>query len=122
MSARNGVHAPVDAVPRNAARTREPLIDAATLAIELGVSRAFVYEHAAALGALKLGGGPRARLRFDPVAARDALACYSGERSQALIASAGAGSEPKAASRGGRRPLRRPELLPDRPRRKAASA
>ena len=34
---------------------RAPLVDAAALAAELGVSRDYVYEHAAELGALRLG-------------------------------------------------------------------
>jgi len=50
-----------------------PLVDAATLAGLLGVSRAYVYEHATDLGALRLGDGPRARLRFDPDRARAGL-------------------------------------------------
>lgn len=56
-------------------RLEEPgLIDAAELALRLGVTRSWVYEHAAELGALKLGGGERARLRFDPERALAALA------------------------------------------------
>lgn len=39
-------------------------IDAATLARELSVERDWVYEHAAELGAIRLGG-VRGRLRFD---------------------------------------------------------
>ena len=45
----------------------EALIDAAEVARRLGVSREYVYDHAAELGAERLGTGPRARLRFDPV-------------------------------------------------------
>jgi hypothetical protein len=41
------------------------LVDAAQLASRLGVERSWIYEHAAELGALRLGDGPRARLRFD---------------------------------------------------------
>jgi hypothetical protein len=41
-------------------------IDAATLARLLGVSRATVYANADQLGAIRLGKGKRARLRFDP--------------------------------------------------------
>jgi len=43
------------------------LVDAATLARLLGVSRATVYANADQLGAIRLGKGKRARLRFDPV-------------------------------------------------------
>jgi hypothetical protein len=42
-----------------------PLVDAATLGRELGVSRQFVYDHAEELGVLRLGSGSRPRLRFD---------------------------------------------------------
>ena len=69
---------------------RTPLVDAAALAAELHVSRDFVYEHSQQLGALRLGAGPKARLRFDPIAARAALARYGSEQSQPSISSAGA--------------------------------
>lgn len=42
------------------------LITAADVADRLGVTRSFVYEHAHQLGAIRLGNGPRPRLRFDP--------------------------------------------------------
>jgi DNA-binding GntR family transcriptional regulator len=42
------------------------LVDANEIARRFGVSRAFIYEHAEELGALRLGPGPGARLRFDP--------------------------------------------------------
>jgi hypothetical protein len=42
------------------------LIDAATAARLLGVSRATVYARADELGAVRVGAGKRARLRFDP--------------------------------------------------------
>jgi hypothetical protein len=44
------------------------------LARRLGVSRDYVYEHAEELGAIRLGNGSRAPLRFDPVKARNLLA------------------------------------------------
>jgi len=44
------------------------LVDAATLARLLGVSRATVYARADELGAIRVGSGKRARLRFDPAA------------------------------------------------------
>jgi hypothetical protein len=64
------------------------MVDAATLAAELGVARSFVYEHADTLGVarsfvyehadtlgvVKLGNGSRPRLRFDVDRAREALA------------------------------------------------
>jgi hypothetical protein len=44
----------------------DELIDAAEVARRLGVSRAYVYEHADELGARRLTDSPRSRLRFDP--------------------------------------------------------
>ena len=50
-------------------------MDARGVAETYGVSRDFVYAHADELGAIRLGSGPRARLRFDllEVAARLAV-------------------------------------------------
>jgi hypothetical protein len=67
---------------RVAERLREPtrsqLVDAATLAGQLGVSRDFVYAHARALGGKRLGRGPRERLRFD----RERLGCVGQPRAR----------------------------------------
>ncbi len=41
------------------------LVDAAELAEALGTSRTWVYAHRAELPHVRLGTGPRARLRFD---------------------------------------------------------
>jgi hypothetical protein len=47
------------------------LVDAAELARRFGIERSWVYSHAIELGAVKLGNGPKPRLRFDPqIAAR----------------------------------------------------
>jgi hypothetical protein len=40
-------------------------VDAATIARRFGVTRAWVYQHKADLGAMPLGSGPKPRLRFD---------------------------------------------------------
>lgn len=48
------------------------LVDAATLARLLGVSRSTVYDHRAELGGVRLGEGTRGRLRFDVDEARAA--------------------------------------------------
>lgn len=40
-------------------------VDAAELALVLGVDREWVYAHAERLGAIRLGDGPRPRLRFE---------------------------------------------------------
>jgi hypothetical protein len=42
------------------------LIDAAEVARRYGIARSTVYQKAAELGAIRLGDGPKARLRFDP--------------------------------------------------------
>jgi hypothetical protein len=44
----------------------EGLIDAAEVARRLGCSRSWVYDNAGRLGAIRIGSGERARLRFDP--------------------------------------------------------
>lgn len=50
------------------------LVDAATLASELGVDRSWVYAHRDELGAVRLGSGSKPRLRFNVQVARAALA------------------------------------------------
>lgn len=49
------------------------LVDAAELARRLGIQRSWVYAHAAELGAVRLGRGTRARLRFDPRVAMELM-------------------------------------------------
>ncbi len=49
------------------------LVDAATVARELGVSREYVYRHAARLGGVKLGDEPTDLLRFDLARVRQTL-------------------------------------------------
>jgi len=56
------------------ARPKVGMIDARELAEELGVARDWVYANAERLGGVRLGNGPRARLRFDVELARQALA------------------------------------------------
>jgi hypothetical protein len=88
---------PVDAPARGS------LVDAATLADELGVHRSFVYQHREMLGAIRLGAGPKAPLRFDVEAARQAMACLVG-RGRRPASSAMAGSrDRRRAVRDGRR-------------------
>jgi hypothetical protein len=48
------------------AHTTISWIDAQEVALQLGVSRDWVYEHADQLGASRIGRGPRPRLRFPP--------------------------------------------------------
>lgn len=49
------------------------LVDARELAAMLGVSVDYVYGHSSKLGAVRLGSGRRARIRFDVDVARRAL-------------------------------------------------
>jgi hypothetical protein len=57
----------------NSTDTPRDLMDAGELARQLGLTRAWVYEHAQQLGAIPVGDGPRPRLRFDPQTAMKAL-------------------------------------------------
>jgi hypothetical protein len=84
------------------------LVNAATLARLLGTSRRYVYEHSAELGAIRLGKGEKAPLRFDPDAALAAMGCCVGERSQADIPSGGGQSEHPSP----RKPVRLPTRVP----------
>jgi hypothetical protein len=60
----------VESLERRGLQGRE-LVDAAELARRFGIDRSWVYSHAIELGAVKLGCGPKPRLRFDPqIAAR----------------------------------------------------
>ena len=86
------------------------LLSAQALADKLGVSRAYVYEHADALGAIRLGDGPRARLRFDLETARAAGICSAGSHPASSIASAGARNAPGVAPRRRRSPNVRPQV------------
>jgi hypothetical protein len=58
------------------------LVDAGTVAAVLGVSRAWVYDHADELGGVRLGDGAKPRLRFDLNAARERMACSASKPSQ----------------------------------------
>jgi len=49
------------------------LLTPSEVADRFAVSRTWVYEHATELGAIRLGDGPKARLRFDPDRVRRVL-------------------------------------------------
>lgn len=88
------------------------LVDATAIARQLRVDRSWVYAHADELGAVRLGDGPRPRLRFDPAKATAAMtARQTSERSPRP-------AERAAASLPGRRRRRAPgsgaQLLPIR--------
>jgi hypothetical protein len=74
------------------------LVDAATLAGALGMDRSYVYVHAEELGAVRLGGGSKPRLRFDLETASKAMARYAGNHSQGSNATSGPGRSPNAGA------------------------
>ena len=57
----------VSRVSRDFSGMRESLLTAAEVAASFGVDRSWVYAHAGELGVVRIGHGPRPRLRFDPV-------------------------------------------------------
>jgi hypothetical protein len=56
------------------------LIDAAEVARLYGIARSTVYQKAAELGAIRLGDGPKARLRFDRQTVAERLSNGSGAK------------------------------------------
>jgi hypothetical protein len=60
-------------------RPRNRLVDAAELARVLGVDREWVYEHSERLEAIRLGKGPRPRLRFEIGRAVESFARLSAQ-------------------------------------------
>jgi hypothetical protein len=78
------------------------LVTAADLARYLGVERAYVYEHAADLGARRLGPGPRARLRFSITEVDQRLsACYESRESDTAEPAPRAVSRPRRSRASG---------------------
>lgn len=74
---------------RLAAPARGPaLVDAAEIARRFNVSTDFVYSHADQLGAVRLGDGPRPRIRFDPqLVAEKLTSCSASKGSETRKAS-----------------------------------
>jgi hypothetical protein len=56
----------VELLERQEWRSARGLATAADVAEQLGVHKSWVYAHADELGAIRLGEGDKARLRFDP--------------------------------------------------------
>jgi len=99
--------------------TGRQLVDAATLAAELGVDRSWVYSHRGELGAIKLGAGSKPRLRFDREVALEVFAGYATKQPQHPGASIGAESAAPPARHRRRLSNGRPEpgsVLAVRPR------
>jgi hypothetical protein len=91
------------------------LVDAATLACELGVDRSWVYAHRDELGAVRLGSGSKPRLRFDVEVARTALTARQDRASASpAVSAAGLGRRSKRAPR--KRPGASGSVLAVRPR------
>jgi hypothetical protein len=74
-----GARARADAT-RPAADTGGACLTVSQVAARYRVSRSWVYAHQRELGAMRLGDGPRARLRFDPRVVADAITAF--DRSQ----------------------------------------
>lgn len=58
------------------------LLSAAQVAERWQIDREWVYAHADELGAMRLGTGPRPRLRFDPARIAERLTSTSSDQSQ----------------------------------------
>jgi hypothetical protein len=63
--------------------TREQLITATDVAARFGVSRTWVYDNAERLGAIRLGSGSKARLRFDTKRVSELFEPAPGSRERA---------------------------------------
>ena len=66
--------------PDQPRRATGRLATASEVARALGVSRSWVYANKVRLGAIRLGSGPRARLRFDLAEAQAAFAANPGHQ------------------------------------------
>jgi hypothetical protein len=101
---------------RHSPRERR-LVDAATLAAELGVERSWVYAHRTELGAIQLGAGSKPRLRFDVDIARESLARSTSKEPQTQTLTAGGDSSRRRRERlgtsAGLLPIRRPATAID---------
>jgi len=69
----------VELLAKDGAQRGPKLVDAAELARRFGIDRSWVYTHASELGAVRLGGGNKPRLRFDPKVAAEKLRGESAE-------------------------------------------
>lgn len=63
-----------DAVAERLAPSVPELLTVAQLAERLGVDETWIRRHAAELGAVRLGDGPKPRVRFEPEAVAEYLA------------------------------------------------
>jgi hypothetical protein len=64
-------------------KEQQGFLNVAQLARHLGLNPAWVYEHADELGAIRIGDGPKARIRFDLHTAKEALRQNQASRTPA---------------------------------------
>lgn len=83
------------ASPVPSVTAQRELVDAAEVARRFGRSRGWVYDNAGALGAVRLGDGPRPRLAFDP----DRVAAYIAQQLEEAPATPTTVSQPRRRRR-----------------------
>jgi hypothetical protein len=88
-----------------ASREEPRLLTVAAVSAEFGVSTDWLYANAKALGAIRMGSGPRARLRFDRATIADRIAKVATTVSRQ-------GSSQRGARRRGTRQTADGDLLP----------
>ncbi len=98
-----------EALRSGCARSQE-LVDAGEISRRFGVSRNWAYENAAELRAIRLGSGPKARLRFDPAIVSERLNACSASKGSAPAENAAL--EPKTPRRRRRVSGAKRDLLP----------
>jgi len=76
---------------------------AAEVAQWWGIERSWVYAHAEQLGARKIGGGERPRLRFDPDEVSERIAALNGSQTGSGPGSARIAADPRKHSLSRRR-------------------
>jgi hypothetical protein len=73
----------VAALLRRSAEPGDGMLTAAQVAARFNVDRSWVYAHAEELGVVRLGNGPRPRLRFDPAIVSQRLVATRGRNPSA---------------------------------------
>ena len=73
----------VAALLRHSAEPTDGMLTAAQVAARFNVDRSWVYTHAEELGVVRLGDGPRPRLRFDPAIVSQRFIATRGRASSA---------------------------------------
>ena len=61
------------------------LVTAAVIAARFGVTRSHVYENPDFYGAIRLGDGPRPRLRYDLDAVLERITCHAGREPSPMV-------------------------------------